>query len=90
MINSSPPTPGADTIVSTMTTIVQFLHLRPDVMDRLRAEQREIVARRGEGIDAAALHDMAFAEAVVKETLRARTMGNSVMRAVWNDLQASI
>jgi len=57
---------GHDTSSTTLTRCLSNLHDHPWVLDKLRAEQDAVQAKRGQGITAAALKDMPFAEVVLR------------------------
>jgi cytochrome P450 len=57
---------GHDTSSTTLTRCLSNLQDNPWVMDRLRAEQQAVQAKRGQQITAAALKEMPFADAVIR------------------------
>ncbi|EFN56775.1 hypothetical protein CHLNCDRAFT_144259 [Chlorella variabilis] len=61
---------GHDTSSSSLTRIFHHLHNHPEAAERLRREQADVVAKHGSVITEAALHDMPYADGVVRETLR--------------------
>eukprot|EP00803_Ostreobium_quekettii_P004081 evm.model.scf_654.1 EVM.evm.TU.scf_654.1 scf_654:5501-12658(+) len=61
---------GYDTVSTTMDTIFHALALDPQIWDKLREEQRQVVESFGDDITAESLASMPFAEVVVKEGLR--------------------
>eukprot|EP00879_Flechtneria_rotunda_P025615 GHRR01027242.1.p1 GENE.GHRR01027242.1~~GHRR01027242.1.p1 ORF type:complete len:174 (+),score=37.68 GHRR01027242.1:187-708(+) len=56
-------------------------------MQRLRDEQAEIVSQKAEGISAAVLKDMQYAEAVIRETLKIDPVVRGIPRLVTRDFQ---
>lgn len=57
---------GHDTSSTTLTRCLSNLHDHPWVMDKLRAEQQAVQAKRGQAITVGALKDMPFADAVLR------------------------
>jgi cytochrome P450 len=57
---------GHDTSSTTLTKCFSNLQDHPAVMDKLRAEQRVLVAKHGEAITPAVLKDMMYADAVIR------------------------
>lgn len=57
---------GHDTSSTTLTRCMSNLQDHPEVVEKLRVEQATIVAKHGEPITAAALRDMAYADAVLR------------------------
>lgn len=71
---------GFDTTAQTMTALIFELAQHPEVWDKLRAEQQQIVEKFGEEITAEALDAMSYTDAVVKETMRLRVIAEFVIR----------
>lgn len=57
---------GHDTSSTTLTRCLSNLHDQPWVMEKLRAEQQAVQAKRGQQITTGALKDMPFADAVIR------------------------
>lgn len=60
---------GHDTSSTTLTKCFSNLQDHPAVMEKLRAEQKVLVAKHGEGITPAVLRDMTYADAVIRWAL---------------------
>ncbi|GFR48376.1 hypothetical protein Agub_g10267, partial [Astrephomene gubernaculifera] len=71
---------GHETTATTVMRLVMVLQSRPDVMEKLRTEQRQAVRQHGLGITGAALRDMPYLDAVVKETWRLHPIVPNVPR----------
>ncbi|KAK9828793.1 hypothetical protein WJX72_002103 [[Myrmecia] bisecta] len=61
---------GHDTSAATLLMLFRDLALHPEVMQKLRAEQAQVREDHGSAITDAALRDMKYADAVIKEALR--------------------
>jgi hypothetical protein len=57
---------GHDTSSSTLAMIMCHLTTHPHVMERLRQEQQQVVAKYGPAITPSALKAMPYAEAVIR------------------------
>ena len=57
---------GHDTSSTTLTQCFSNLQDHPQVLEKLREEQRALVAKHGEAITPAVLKDMTYADAVIK------------------------
>jgi len=73
---------GFDTTATTMTSIIFQLAQYPEVWDKLRTEQRQIIEEFGVEITPKALGTMSYADAVMKETMRLRVLVGGVFRRV--------
>eukprot|EP00877_Chromochloris_zofingiensis_P005472 jgi/Chrzof1/14926/Cz09g21020.t1 len=71
---------GHDTSSVTLTQALANIQEHPEVMEKLRSEQQAVVAKHGDKFTAHTLKAMVYAEAVIKETLRHRTIVFSVNR----------
>ncbi|MCJ1435656.1 RNA polymerase II mediator complex subunit [Xylographa pallens] len=60
---------GADTTATTLSGIINYLVLNPDVLERLKNEIRTSFERES-GITIAAIHDLPYLKAVINEGLR--------------------
>ncbi|KAF8055110.1 CYP716B1 [Scenedesmus sp. PABB004] len=78
---------GHDTSSTTLTNVLVNLQDHPEAMAQLRAEQAALVARRGAAIDGAALREMHYAEAVIRETLRLNNVVVGLMRSAAKDFE---
>ncbi|GLC77556.1 hypothetical protein PLESTF_001955000 [Pleodorina starrii] len=61
---------GHETTAASIIRLMMHLRSRPDVIEKLREEQRRAVAKHGDKITAAALREMPYLDAVVKEGWR--------------------
>lgn len=57
---------GHDTSSTTLTQCFSNLQDHPQVMEKLREEQRAVVAKHGDTITPAALKEMTYSDAVIK------------------------
>ena len=57
---------GHDTSSTTLTQLMSNLQDHPEVLQKLRDEQADVVARQGDQLTAGALKDMTYADAVIK------------------------
>jgi hypothetical protein len=57
---------GHDTSSTTLTLAMSNLQNHPEVVEKLRQEQQQVVAKHGEQLTAAALKDMVYADAVIR------------------------
>lgn len=57
---------GHDTTSTALTQLFGTLSKHPEVMDKLREEQRRLVAKHGGGVSTGLIKDMAYAEAVIR------------------------
>jgi len=73
---------GFETTASTMTSIVFELAHYPEIWDKLRTEQQQIMKEFGEEITPQALDSMSYTDAVIKETMRLRVLVPVVTRRV--------
>jgi len=74
---------GSETSASTLTNAVLFLGLHPDVFDKVKAEQADVLARYGgnETITRPMLDkEFPYLESVIKETMRIRPLQGGAMR----------
>ncbi|WIA35804.1 hypothetical protein OEZ86_004193 [Tetradesmus obliquus] len=78
---------GTDTSGGGATAALAMLAQAPEVMQKLRQEQQQVVAQHGPGLSLAAVDSMAYAEAVVKEALRLAPPAGAMMRRTLLDLQ---
>ncbi|WIA16755.1 hypothetical protein OEZ85_013407 [Tetradesmus obliquus] len=78
---------GHDTSSTTLTRALANLQDHPRVLQRLRQEQQQVVARHGGRISSDALKDMRYADAVVRETLRRDPVVGAVIRVATRDFE---
>ncbi|WIA15673.1 hypothetical protein OEZ85_002299 [Tetradesmus obliquus] len=78
---------GTDTSGGGATAALAMLAQAPEVMQRLRQEQQQVIAQHGPGLSLAAVDSMTYAEAVVKEALRLAPPAGAMMRRTLLDLQ---
>jgi cytochrome P450 len=57
---------GHDTSSTSLTNCLALLQDHPGVVDKLRQEQQQLVAKHGGGITGAVLKEMVYADAVVR------------------------
>jgi len=73
---------GYETTAKTLAQLVcEFAH-HPEVWDKLRAEQRQIIETFGDEITSEALNAMSYTDAVLKEILRLGVVVNGVSRRI--------
>jgi cytochrome P450 len=77
---------GYLTTASTLMIAMRYLKAFPETLNRLRAEQKQIVAEHGEHLTPAAMKDMRYTEACVKEALRMIPIIGSVCRQLLQDV----
>lgn len=75
-----------DTTATTLLLAIRWLALRPDVMDRLRKEQEDIVAKYGEDFTEEAISAMKYTLAVAKETIRTNSPVKFLFRKAVQDI----
>lgn len=80
---------GHETTGTTAARLLKVLAARPDVLDALRAEQAAAVAAHGHALTPTALAAMPYADAVVREVMRAWPVVNGVFRRALVDLEVS-
>ncbi|KAL7543717.1 hypothetical protein ACHAXR_013002 [Thalassiosira sp. AJA248-18] len=73
---------GSETSSSTLTCASLFLGLHPDVWEKVREEQREILAEYGEELTQKTLDKFTYLDAVIKETLRIQPLETQETRKV--------
>lgn len=73
---------GFETTAKTLSQLVSEFAQHPEVWDKLRAEQQQIVASFGEEITPESLDAMRYADAVMKEVMRLRVLVGGVSRRV--------
>eukprot|EP00775_Hariotina_reticulata_P013035 gene13035-13164_t len=78
---------GHDTSSTTLTLAMSNLQDHPEVVEKLRQEQQELVAKHGEPLTAAFLKDMVYADAVIRETLRCDPIVAGLFRVAAKDFQ---
>jgi hypothetical protein len=57
---------GFDTSSTTLTAVLANLQQHPAALEQLRQEQQAVVVKHGQGLSAAVLRDMPYAEAVIR------------------------
>lgn len=78
---------GHETTGSTMARILQALQQHPEVLQKLRQEQEQVVANFGDTFTPDVLDAMPYAEAVMKETMRVWPTVPQVTRKAIVDLE---
>ncbi|KAF6256199.1 cytochrome P450 [Scenedesmus sp. NREL 46B-D3] len=78
---------GHDTSSTTLTNVMANLQSHPHVVERLREEQRRVVARHGQRISGPILKEMTYADAVIRETLRLNNVVAGLMRQAAKDFE---
>eukprot|EP00877_Chromochloris_zofingiensis_P014679 jgi/Chrzof1/9465/Cz04g04040.t1 len=78
---------GHDTSSVAMTQALANLHEVREAMEKLRGEQRDIVAKHGERLTAQTLKIMPYADAVIKETLCKESIVNALPRIATADFE---
>eukprot|EP00878_Enallax_costatus_P040183 GHUV01046192.1.p1 GENE.GHUV01046192.1~~GHUV01046192.1.p1 ORF type:complete len:251 (+),score=76.65 GHUV01046192.1:633-1385(+) len=78
---------GNDTSGLGVSALMSILPLFPGVMEKLRLEQKELVAKYGPELTQTVLDNMAYGEAVVKEVLRVAPPSDQVMRRTLVDME---
>eukprot|EP00891_Asterochloris_glomerata_P009272 jgi/Astpho2/9272/Aster-06848 len=78
---------GHDTSASTLMVATRFLKQYPEALTKLRAEQGKVMATHGKQITAAALKDMVYTEAVVRETMRLVPVVGILIRKALKDFE---
>lgn len=73
---------GTETSASTLTCATLFMTLHPDIWEKVRAEQKEVQAKYGDDLNAEALEDSIYLDAVIKETLRIQPVESGELRAI--------
>eukprot|EP00879_Flechtneria_rotunda_P007705 GHRR01008078.1.p1 GENE.GHRR01008078.1~~GHRR01008078.1.p1 ORF type:complete len:426 (+),score=141.85 GHRR01008078.1:697-1974(+) len=76
---------GHDTSSTTLAHTLSNLQDHPEVLDKLRAEQEAVLATHGKQLTAAALKDMPYADAVIRETLRRTPVVEGLFRMAVED-----
>ena len=77
---------AVDTTATTLMIAVHRLASHPDVLERAREEQADIIAQHGLDYSDDILKSMRFLEGVVKETVRCQTPVQMVFRRAIQDL----
>ncbi|WIA32262.1 hypothetical protein OEZ86_003108 [Tetradesmus obliquus] len=77
---------GHDTSSTTLTRLLSVLHDTPEVVQQLRQEQAAVLARHGEQLTAAAIKDMEYADAVIRESLRLDPVVAGLFRVAAKDI----
>lgn len=79
---------GSETSASTLTNAMLFLGLHPSVWSKLVQEQEHIRAREGDDLTLSSLDstNAPFLDAVLKETLRMRTVVGGIPRVALKDI----
>jgi len=73
---------GTETSASTLTCASLFLALHPEVFQKIREEQKDIVIRYGEDLSAECLESCVYLDSVIKETLRIKPLESGELRKV--------
>ncbi|DBB10930.1 hypothetical protein WJX82_007943 [Trebouxia sp. C0006] len=61
---------GHDTSASALTLLLRYLKQEPEVLEKLREEQRQVTQQHGKEYNATSLGAMPYADATIKEALR--------------------
>ncbi|KAI8910484.1 cytochrome P450 [Gorgonomyces haynaldii] len=77
---------GHDTSSSTLVSLLHYLTLHPDLLERARKEQFDLF-KEDRPITNEDLTKMPFLDALVKETLRSRPPVGAVMKRILNDTE---
>jgi len=79
---------GSETSASTLTNAMLFLGLHPDVWDRLVEEQQSLQQEHGDDLTIGALDasNAPYLDAVLKETMRVRTVVGGIPRTALEDI----
>ncbi|DBA96280.1 TPA: hypothetical protein ACH3X3_002462 [Trebouxia sp. C0006] len=67
-----------DTTASALTMLLRYLKEQPNVLQKLRAEQRQVICERGSKLNKDTLAIMPYADATIKEALRLGAVINIV------------
>ncbi|KAF6266422.1 cytochrome P450 [Scenedesmus sp. NREL 46B-D3] len=78
---------GNDTSGLGVSALLATLPLFPEVVEKLRQEQQQVIKRHGEAITLPALDAMPYADAVIRETLRIAPPSAAVFRRALVDLE---
>ncbi|CAK0785282.1 hypothetical protein CVIRNUC_008488 [Coccomyxa viridis] len=78
---------GHDTSAHTLTRLLAELPRHPEVWDRLKREQAEVVAEQGPEMSADALKAMTYLEVVIKEMQRLHPIVGGVFRKATEDFE---
>eukprot|EP00775_Hariotina_reticulata_P012610 gene12610-12740_t len=78
---------GTDTSGGGVTALMEMVALFPEVMQKLRQEQQQVIAQYGTTLSLRALDAMPYAEAVIKEALRLAPPAGAVLRKTLVDLE---
>lgn len=73
---------GTETSASTLTCVALLLALHKDVWDKVREEARYIQSKYGNDLNADALEESTYLDAVIKETLRIQPVESGEMRQI--------
>jgi len=73
---------GSETSSSTLTTTSLMLALNKDVWEKIKAEQREIVAKHGEESTRQSIDACVYLDAVIREALRIKPLEGMEFRQV--------
>jgi hypothetical protein len=65
LLPSAPPQ-RHDTTSTSLTQLLPLLEAHPEVVDKLREEQRRLVAQHGPGLTLAHMKGMTYADAVIR------------------------
>ncbi|DBA99082.1 hypothetical protein WJX77_010814 [Trebouxia sp. C0004] len=71
---------GHDTTAATLTLLLRYLKEEPTVLQKLRDEQKQVIAEHGKEINSTACGRMPYADATVKEILRIQIIVVEVYR----------
>ena len=81
------PHAGHDTTSIALTQLFGTLPSHPDVMTKLREEQRRLVAEHGPGVSPALVRGMTYAEAVIRESMRVTPIATMLTRTAIRDFE---
>lgn len=78
---------GNDTSGLGVTALLAVLPMFPDVLQKMRQEQEQLIQQHGEELTVGVLDEMHYTEAVIKEVLRVAPPSGLVMRKTQVDME---
>eukprot|EP00878_Enallax_costatus_P041537 GHUV01048343.1.p1 GENE.GHUV01048343.1~~GHUV01048343.1.p1 ORF type:complete len:522 (+),score=119.33 GHUV01048343.1:83-1648(+) len=78
---------GHGTTNTSLTQVLVQLHKHPQVLDKLRQEQQQLMGKHGPELTAAVVRAMPYTDAVIKETLRLHTVVHGLNRVAARDFE---